>query len=222
MAYKVIFFDVDGTLVDSNEQHVNAWALAFREAGHPQELEDIRRQIGKGADLLIPMLMPAVDPAVCDMIAEAHSRYFEDMYLDNIRPFGGASDHIRKVHDDGGKVVLVSSAGRPELDHYVDLLDVASSVSASTSADDVDRSKTAPDIFDVAMNKAGVEPSDGIAVGDTVYDIEAAGRSGMVSIGLLSGAFGDAELRDAGAIAVYVDVAELLVGIQHSPLRSNA
>ena len=219
LAYKAVLFDIDGTLVDSNEQHVTAWSFAFREAGHPQELEDIRLQIGKGADLLIPTLLPNLDHNTRAAITDTHGRVFKDAFLDNVRAFDQAPDLLRWVHDHGRKVVLASSAKREELEHYVEMLGVAELIEASTSSDDVESSKPEPDIFSAAIEKIGIDPADAVVVGDTIYDIEAAARAGIAAIGLLSGPFDQAALRDAGAIAVYADVSALLADIAHSPLR---
>jgi phosphoglycolate phosphatase-like HAD superfamily hydrolase len=93
-----ILFDLDGTLVDSNEQHVNAWSFAFREEGHPQELDDIRAQIGKDGDLLVPELLPDVDEAIRKRISERHGDHFKDMYLEYVRAFEGAGKLIERVH----------------------------------------------------------------------------------------------------------------------------
>lgn len=218
MPIRAVFFDIDGTLVDSNEQHANAWAFAFREAGKPLELDAIRRQIGKGSDLLIPALAPTLDEAAQAAISSRQGERFRDLYLDHVRPFDRAADLVRRVANDGRMAVLASSAKRAELEHYVGLLGIADLIRASTSSDDVERSKPAPDIFGVALERSGVRPEEAIAIGDTVYDIEAAARSGVAAIGLTSGVFSEAELRDAGAVAVFADAADLLAGIDRSPL----
>jgi phosphoglycolate phosphatase-like HAD superfamily hydrolase len=213
-----IFFDIDGTLVDSNEQHVAAWSLAFREAGHPQEEEDIRLQIGKGGDLLIPTLVPDLSKDVRDSISEHHGICFKDAYLGGVKPFPRAAELVRWARSSGRQVVLASSAKRDELDHYVGLLGLEDVIDASTSIDDVDTSKPAPDIFATALAKVGLGEAEAIVIGDTIYDVEAATRAGIAAIGLTSGPFDETALRDAGAIAVYADVADLLANIERSPL----
>ena len=220
MTLQAILFDIDGTLVDSNEQHVIAFALAFREAGHPLEDEAIRKQIGKGGDLLLPALLPDVPKAVQEAISARHGAFFKELYLNRVRPFPHARDLIARVHADGRKVVLASSAKREELEHYVALLDIADMLAASTSIDDVETSKPAPDIFGAALAKIGVAPADAIVVGDTPYDIEAALKAGIAAIGLTSGPFDADELKDAGAIAIYADVADLLDCYDNSPLAT--
>lgn len=218
MEVQAILFDIDGTLVDSNEGHVTAWAFAFREAGYPQELDDIRAQIGKGGDLLVPALLPDVDEAIRKRIAERHGQHFKESYLGHVRPFDGAADLVRKVHGSGRKVVLASSAKREELKHYIRLLGIENCVAATTSIDDVDASKPEPDIFARALEMVDVPPDRALAVGDTIYDVEAAWRAGVATIGLTSGPFDERQMKDAGAIAVFADVGALLRDFDRSPL----
>jgi membrane protein len=151
-------------------------------------------------------------------IADRHGKHFKDMYLDRIRAFEGASDLIAKVHTTGRKVVLASSAKRDEIEHYVSLLGVAGCLAATTSIDDVDASKPEPDIFGATLEKIRIEASRPIVVRDTIYDIEAALRAGIVAVGLVSGPFSEAQTRDAGAMAVFHDAADLLARFDRSPL----
>jgi membrane protein len=218
---RLVLLDIDGTLVDSNEHHANAWAFAFREAGKPQELDDIRREIGKGGDLLVPALAPEMDEAARKAVSERHGDRYKDLYLEVVRPFDRATDLIRHLHDSGYKVMLASSASGAELDHYVELLGVGDLLYATTTADDVETSKPAPDIFGVALERGGSPAEEAIVVGDTIYDIEAAAQAGIAAIGLTSGTFDETALREAGAVAVFRDVADLLANIDHSPLRSE-
>lgn len=218
MTIRAVLFDVDGTLVDSNEAHVDAWAVAFREAGRPQEVGDIRLQIGKGGDLLIPSLWPEAKEDQRKAAAKAHDRHFKSAYLRHIKPFAGARELLARVRKSGRTIVLASSAKRAEVEYYLKLLDAEDLVDAITSADDVDASKPEPDIFEAALDKAGVDPDAAIAVGDTIYDVEAARRIGIATIGLTSGPCDRAQLKDAGALAVFADVADLLAGFDRSPL----
>lgn len=218
MLLEAILFDIDGTLVDSNEQHVQAWAFAFREAGHALEPDDIRLQIGKGGDLLVPALLPGLGRATAERIAKRHGDLFKDMYLDQVRAFPGAAELIERSFRSGCKVVLASSAKRDELDHYEDLLGVRDYLAATTSIDDVETSKPEPDIFSSALDKIVVAPEHAVVIGDTIYDIEAARAAGVVAIGLTSGPYSRVQLKDAGAIAVFDDVADLLRQFDHSIL----
>lgn len=223
LTIKAILFDIDGTLVDSNLQHVETWDTVFRRDGLTFDRQIIHGQIGKGADMLIPALVPDADEAQRDRLAAAHGALFKERYLDGVRPFRGARDLLAAVHAAGQQVVLASSASKDELDHYLDLLDARDLVATTTSADDVERTKPAPDIFAVALTKlASIDPAEVVAVGDTPYDVEAAKRCGVDTIALRSGGFSDAQLREAGALCLYDDVAALLAGYDRSPLARRS
>ena len=222
MTPQAILFDIDGTLVDSNDAHILAWERAFVEAGHSFDRQTIHDQIGKGTDMLVPTLLPDSDEAEQVALGEAHGRIFQADYLHGVRPFPGARDLIARVHADGRRVVLASSASKAELDHYLELIDVRDLVDASTSADDVERTKPAPDIFATALQSvAPLPPQAAIVLGDTPYDMEAARECGIPAIGLRSGGFSDAALSGAGALAIYDDVAALLADYDGSPLAAR-
>jgi HAD superfamily hydrolase (TIGR01509 family) len=220
MTIKAVLFDIDGTLVDSNDMHVRSWSAAFRNAGHVFSDAAIHQQIGKGADMLLPALLPDADAAEHERLRKAHGEMFKSRYLDQVVPFTGARDLLIRVHGAGKKVVLASSASTEELDHYIDLLDIEDIVVESTSADDVENTKPAPDIFAVALDKLSpLSPDEMIVIGDTPYDVEAARKCGIATIGLRSGGFADDALRGAGAVALYDDVADLLENYETSPIN---
>ena len=219
MPIKAVLFDIDGTLVDSNDLHVLAWQAAFETIGARFDRQTIHDQIGKGTDMLVPALLPDADEALQQRLGDAHGERFKSAYLKTVKPFPGAHALLARVHAAGQKLVLASSASAEELDHYVQLLDARDLVTAGTSSDDVERTKPAPDIFATALRKvAPLAADEVIVVGDTPYDIEAAAKCGIAAIGLRSGKFPDEALRTAGAVAIYDDVASLLAGYAESPL----
>jgi membrane protein len=219
MTLKAVLFDIDGTLVDSNDQHVLAWQQVFGDAGMSFGLPQIHEQIGKGADMLVPALLPGAGEAQQEAMGAAHGEIFKNRYLDQVRPFAGARDLLVRAHSAGLKVVLASSASQAELEHYLDLLDARELVAATTSADDVEHTKPAPDIFAAALERlAPLRPDELIVVGDTPYDVAAAAKCGIRAIGLRSGGFPDASLLDAGAVALYDDVEALLDRFEESAL----
>lgn len=216
---QAVLFDIDGTLVDSNDLHVLAWEEAFVREGHYFDRQTLHDQIGKGADKLVPTLLPGSDEKTAERLGDAHGEVFKSKYLDQVKPFPGARDLIARAHGAGRQVVIASSASKAELDHYLELLDVRDLVAATTSIDDVENSKPAPDIFSTALGKlGGVEADEAIAVGDTPYDVESAGQCGIRTIGLRSGGFSDEALTGAGAVAIYDDAAALLADYDRSPL----
>jgi len=219
MAITAVLFDIDGTLVDSNDHHVLAWKEAFAGIGARFDRQVIHDQIGKGTDMLVPTLLPDLDEEAQERLGKAHGDAFKARYLAEVKPFPDARDLLVRTHAAGLRVVLASSASKDELDHYLDLLDARELVSETTSADDVERTKPAPDIFATALDKIGSPPADEvIVIGDTPYDVEAAGKCGVAAIAVRSGGFGDDVLTQAGAVAIHDDVAALLRDYDRSPL----
>ena len=206
---RAILFDLDGTLVDTNDLHVEAWDRAFREHGHEFSRERIHSQIGKGGDNLVPSLLPDASEEEQEAIDERHGEIYKGELMPTARPFTRASDLLRRTKEEGLKVALASSAGSEEVDHYVELLG-KDLISFTTGKDDVEASKPCPDIFEAALKKGGLRPDEAIVIGDTPYDVIAAKRAGLDCIAVLSGGFPEDELREAGAIAIYRDAADLL------------
>jgi HAD superfamily hydrolase (TIGR01509 family) len=216
---KAVFFDVDGTLVDSNERHVTAWYDAFRAQDIIVPRARIRGQIGKGADTLVPTLRPDTSSHMRKELADAHGDMFKRQHLALVQPFPGAAALLRRVQDSGRRVVLASSADGKEVAHHIKRLDVESVVDAVTTSDDAKTSKPAGDIFAAALDKVKpLRPDEVIVVGDTPYDVEAAAKCGIRTIAVRSGGFPDDVLLGAGAIALYDDVADLLAQFDDSPL----
>jgi membrane protein len=220
MPITAVLFDIDGTLVDSNDMHVLAWEEAFAGIGASFDRDVIHSQIGKGTDMLVPTLLPDLGEDEQEALGEAHGAIFKAKYLGKAKPFAHAHDLLAKARAAGQRVVLASSASQGELDHYLDLLDARDLVDATTSSDDVEKTKPAPDIFATAIRKIGADPAEVIVVGDTPYDVEAAAKCGIAAIALRSGKFSDDALNAAGAIAIYDDAAALLERYDASPLGS--
>ncbi len=219
MKIKAVLFDIDGTLVDSNDMHVLAWQEAFAGIGAALESQVVHDQIGKGADMLIPALLPDLDQAAQEKLGEVHGSIFKAKYLARAKRFDHAHELLACAHGLGQKVVLASSASQAELEHYLDLLDARDLVFATTSSDDVKHTKPAPDIFASALAKLqGIPAREVFVVGDTPYDMEAAAKCGISAVALRSGKFPDVVLQRAGAVAIYDDAATLLARYADSPL----
>lgn len=215
-----VLFDIDGTLVDSNYLHVDAWDRALVAVGHPVDVWRIHRGIGMDAGRMLSELV-GDDDALQERAKDEHARLYADM-ADRLRPISGARDLLRELSRRGLTVVLATSAPQQELDALLAVLDLDEPVDAVTSAEDVDDAKPAPDIVGRALEKAGAAASEAIMVGDAVWDIESAGRAGVTAVAVLTGGSSADQLRDAGAVAVYDDVASLLAQLDASPLVANA
>ncbi len=219
MQIKAIFFDIDGTLVASNDMHVLAWEEAFAEIGKSLDRQVVHDQIGKGTDMLVPSLLPDLDRSGQKKLGEAHDAVFKAKFLADAKPFPSAHDLLARAHGGGQQVVLASSASKTEVDHYLDRLGARDLVTATTSGDDVEDTKPAPEIFATALGKMqGIGAEEVIVVGDTPYDMQAANKCGIAAIALRSGKFPDDVLWNAGAVAIYDDAAALLAAYADSPL----
>lgn len=213
-----ILFDVDGTLVDSSYLHVLAWDRAFVEAGYPVSMVVLHRLIGRGGDDLVSEVLDDPDAALVEEVVEAHARHMQALQ-DEIRPFPRAGELLEELHRRGAAVVLATSAEEEEVEHRRSMLDVDDEVvDLVVSSGDIDHAKPEPDLYLRALDDAGLEVEDCVAVGDAVWDVLAAGRLGIPCIGVLSGGISRRELEEAGAVAVYRDVAELLSQLELSPI----
>lgn len=220
---KAVIFDVDGTLIDSVPQHAKAWQDAFRDFGHDIPFEDIRRQIGKGSDHLLPVFLSEDELTEKGEVLEKHrSQILKERYLPTIKGLAQVRALIQHLQVDGKQLALASSAKGDELQTYKEIADIKDLIDTETSSDDAEESKPNPDIFEAALERlGGIEPKDAIVVGDTPYDAEAASKAGMHTIGLLSGGWSADELRQAGCIATYKDPADLLAHYDSSPLAGS-
>ena len=216
---KAVLFDVDGTLVDSNDLHAKAWQEAFRHFGVDLPYERVREQIGKGGDNLMPALLPRdLLDAKGKEIEAYRSALFQRDYLPKSRPFPGACALFARVRQDGKRVVVASSSKRWEVDHHLDLISCRSLVDAVTSKDDVEHSKPCPDVFEAALAKVPAQASEAVVVGDSPYDVEAAAKAGVTAVGVRTGGFADDVLRVAGCVAIYDGLEDLLRNYECSPL----
>ena len=221
---EAVIFDVDGTIVDSNEFHVRAWDCAFRRFGKKFPLEQLRQQIGKGADQYLPeFLSPEEVQTIGKQIDEYRSELYRKEYLPLVRPFPKVRQLFERIKRDGKRIALASSGKNQELKVYKKIAQIEDLVDSATTSEDADKSKPAPDIFEAALEKLGnPSPHKAVAVGDTPYDAEAAKKVGVSTIGVLSGGFSAEQLRQAGVIALYRDPADLLEHYDQSPLVSRS
>jgi phosphoglycolate phosphatase-like HAD superfamily hydrolase len=215
-------FDVDGTLVDSVDLHASAWQEALVKFGHYVTFEQARSQIGKGGDQLLPMFLPDSEQKDHgDELEEWRAKLFKSKYLPLVRPFSAVPELLRRTHEAGLKIAVASSAKKSELEAYLDIACIKDLVDVATSSEDAERSKPAPDIFQAALKKLGIQGPEAIVIGDTPYDAEAACKAGIPTIGMLCGGFTEADLRRSGCIAVYPGPAALLACFGASPLGTS-
>jgi HAD superfamily hydrolase (TIGR01509 family) len=211
--------DVDGTLVDTNYQHAIAWYRAFRQHEIVLPIWRIHRHIGMGGDQLIASLCgDEAEEGKGDDIRAAEKVLYSEL-ITEVEPLAGARELIEELKKRGHAVVLASSAKKGEVEHYLDLLDARELADDWTTSADVEATKPQPDLVQAALDKAGGD--EGVMVGDTTWDCEAAERAGIPTIAVLTGGFSAAELRDAGAVAVYDSIEALREALDETPLAAS-
>ena len=216
---RIAVLDVDGTLVDTNYQHALAWYRAFRSLGETFPIWRIHRLIGMGGDQLVAAL--GGDDVEARIGDEARERWVEeaDPLMTEVALLPGARELVVALKERGHRVVLASSGKPHHVDHALDLLDVRDVVDGWTTSEDVEETKPAPDLLYVALEKIGA-PADApsVVIGDSVYDVEAAKNARMPALVVRSGGFGDDELREAGAVAIYDTPADLTAALDETDL----
>jgi HAD superfamily hydrolase (TIGR01549 family) len=205
-------FDIDGTLVDSNELHVDSWDRAFWHFGKQFSREQLRAQIGKGSDQYLPeFLTPDEIDRFGKELDDYRSDVFRREYLPKVRPFPKVRELFQHIRDCNRQVVLASSGKKADTKYYIQLLKIDNLIDGYVSGDDAENSKPAPDIFAASLKKLGaISSADAVTVGDTRFDVEAAGKAGLKTIAFLCGGTPESVLRRAGAIAIYRDPADFL------------
>lgn len=213
-----ILFDIDGTLILSNEAHARAWAEVCAERGRPVPFERIVKLMGMGGDLLVPKLFPDLDSSagLGKELKEAHERRYMENYVSGVTAAPGAQDLIRLLRKQGLRVLAATSSCRAELEGALAAAGLAEVPMAAVTGDEAEQPKPAPDVVALGLARLDLPPSRVVMVGDSPYDIRAAGRVGVRVVAVRCGGYTDEEL--AGAVAIYDDPAELAQQLGGSPL----
>ena len=212
-----VIFDVDGTLVDSNDAQARSWVDALKEFGYSVPYEKVRPLIGMGGDKVLPETIGVQkDSEKGKQISKRRGEIFKEKYLPNVQPFPDAQKLLDRMREQGFKLAIATSAQPDELRPLLQIVGAADLIEDKTSARDVKSSKPDPDVMQVALKRVGYPPNEVVMIGDTPYDIEAARKVGVGTIALRCGGWSDSDL--AGAIAIYNDPADLLAHYDSSPL----
>ena len=205
---RLVVLDVDGTLMDTNYLHTEAWARAFEEAGHRVPRVKLHRGIGKGAGLLIHEFVD--DEEVAEEIQNLHSEFYEGFQKFG-HPLPGAKELITSLKERGYEVWFVTSAKDEELEHHMQELEADGNIDGVVNSSAVENPKPAPDIFEETLRRAGATADETVAIGDARWDVQAAKAAGIRTVAVLSGgAFHEEDLKQAGAVDVYEDCAAIL------------
>jgi phosphoglycolate phosphatase-like HAD superfamily hydrolase len=214
-SYDTVVLDVDGTLVDSVYQHTMLWVKAFDEVGVYVPAWKLHRAIGMGGDRLVAHVAgDDVEEQHGERLREMHDKGFDDT-IDHISPLPGAAELLAGLRARGVKVVLASSGIQEQTERLLAIVGEEDKVEDSPSSDDVDASKPAPDLVDAAI--ARVEGSRAVVIGDAIWDVKAAKEAGVFCIALLSGGFGESELRENGADLVFETPQDVLDHLDETP-----
>jgi HAD superfamily hydrolase (TIGR01509 family) len=217
---KAVLFDIDGTLIDSNDAHARAWVAALAEAGYEVPFERVRPLIGMGGDRVLPELVPGLSDETepGKSITKRRLAIFKERELPHLRPTRGARELLEAVRARGARIVMATSAKGAELKDLLAVGDFEPLVDDASTSDDADSSKPAPDIVTASLKKANVAPNEAVMVGDTKYDVEAAHNAGVACVALLCGGNSADSLR--GADALYADPAELAGRLEDPPFAT--
>ncbi|HEX6899235.1 MAG TPA: HAD family hydrolase [Thermoanaerobaculia bacterium] len=215
-AIRAVILDMDGTLIDSNAAHVRAWVEALREHGLDVSDEDIRPFVGMGGDNLLPAAV-GIDKETPEgkAISERRGEIYKSR-LPGIRPFPGVRPLLERMKEDGRRLIVASSSPPDEVKQGLEIAGVADLMEDTTSAGDVESSKPDPDVVQAALDSLELPAEQVVMLGDTPYDIQAAGKVGVGVIAFRCGGFKDEDLR--GAVAIYDGPADLLERYGQSPL----
>src|SRR3954449_2811336 len=195
---KVVVLDVDGTLMDTNYLHTEAWARAFEKASHRVPRVKLHREVGKGAELLIREFVD--DEETVEEIENLHSEFYEGFQKFG-HPLPGAKELISSLKERGYEVWFVTSAKDEELEHHMQELEAEGTIDGVVNSSAVDNAKPAPDIFEETLRRADATADETVAVGDAVWDVQAARDAGIRTVAVLSGgAFHEQDLEEAGAV----------------------
>ena len=219
MVVRGVIFDLDGTLVDSNDLHTESWQETFRHFGKEIPYQKLRQQIGKGGDQYLPEFLTEAElREIGPDVEKFRGELFQKKYLERVEPFPKVRELFERLRGDGKRIALASSGNAKEIAQYVKLLEIGDLIEAQTTKSDVEHSKPHPDVFLSALNLLHLQPQEAIVVGDTPYDVIAAKKLGLSTIALLCGGFPEDELTSVGALALFRDPADLLENYARSAL----
>lgn len=198
MLIEAFLLDIDGTLVDSNDKHADCWVEAFAHFGKKVEWSEIRPQMGKGGDLLVPDTLNAREMrSFGEALKDYRGKLWKERYLRTVEPFAGARASIEALHARGIKLAFASSSNQDEVEYYVELLGVGHLLAGTTSKQDAEFSKPSPEIFQAALDLVKSDPARTFALGDTPYDVLSAHRVPVPIVAVLSGGFPREQLEKA-------------------------
>lgn len=215
--FQGVFLDIDGTLVDSNDANARAWMEALQTHGFEVNYIKLREAVGMGGDNLLPKLAHLKsDSEQGKAVSETRSQILKSKYLPDLKAFPQVKELLMRLHADGYTLTVATSAKPDEAEALLALTGARDLISEIATTEDAKNSKPDPDILHAALEKSGLSPGDVVMLGDTPYDVEAAHKAGIKSLGVRCGGWSAPDLK--GTLAVYNDPADLLARYAESPL----
>lgn len=209
--------DIDGTLIDSNDANARCWMEALQAHGLEVNYIKLREAVGMGGDNLLPKLANLeAESEQGKAISQTRSEIMKSKHMPNLKAFPQVKELLTRLHDDGYKLVVATSAKTDEAEILLKLTGSRALISEIATSEDAKNSKPDPDILHAALQKSGLSADEVVMLGDTPYDVEAAQKAGIRSIGVRSGGWTGPDLK--GTLAVYNDPADLLAQYETSPL----
>lgn len=224
MAIRGVLLDVDGTLVESNNAHADAWQEALVDHGYHVPFDHIRPLIGMGGDQLVTTLVPSLrgHTQAIQQISHAHERTFLAQYARFVQPQPGARALVEHMRQRGLKLAIATSSHKQVLDVLLYRAGIADLIEQETSASQVDEAKPSPDVVQAALGELHLKASEALLIGDTIYDVESGNRAGVGVVALLCGGTPRDKLQEAGALAIYESPEDLLAHYDGSPLAGQS
>jgi HAD superfamily hydrolase (TIGR01549 family) len=210
-----VLFDLDGTLIDSVYEHVQAWWSTLNEAGIVVPKWKIHRRVGMSGKSFVTELLREYAPQKkvdIESLEKEHDQKIAGS-VSNIAPLRGADDLLRHLHKTKVRIAIATTGNRKQTSLLLKKLHLPPRTAVLTG-DDARKAKPSPDIFVAAARSLNAALSDCIVVGDSVWDLLAAGRKGALGVGMLSGGYGDEELQRAGAFRIYADPMDMLLHLE--------
>lgn len=217
MGVKAVLLDVDGTLIDSNDAHAQAWVDVGEEFGYEIAFDHVRSLIGMGGDRVLPRVTGLEEESKDgEKILERRGEIFREKYLPSLMAFPETRELLQRLLDEGKTLVIATSASEKDLKALLKQGGFADLIDDSTNSDEAEDSKPAPDIVDAALKKAGTAADETVMLGDTPYDVKAATRAGVRCIAVRCGGWRDDDLE--GAVEIYDAPADILTHYEASVL----
>jgi HAD superfamily hydrolase (TIGR01549 family) len=209
MRFDGFIFDIEGTLIDCIPQNLRSWQETLASFGVTVSLDFLQPYSGMDGDDMLRILAPDMDKKVRKKALEAEGKNFEARYLKSVRAFAGIRPLFEAIKRGGGKIAFATDCQDPQLKHYRAVLGVDDLIDAIACGEDVGEGKPNPKLVSLAAQRLGIAPTRVVMTGDTPYDAKAAQGAGVSALGVLTGGFSLAALKNGGCYSAIKEVGEM-------------